>query len=95
MAIDTHLLIRYPYAQFFYVTKSDPLIAQRIKDGLKAMRKDGSFDALFQKNFGQAVAGLHLERRVVIELNNPFLPPWVPVERKELWLDPVTAGNPG
>jgi hypothetical protein len=95
MAIDTHLLIRYPYAQFFYVNKSEPLIAQRIKDGLEAMRKDGSFDALFQKNFGQAVADLHLERRVVIELNNPFLPSWVPVERKELWLDPVTAGNSG
>jgi hypothetical protein len=95
MAIDTHLLIRYPYAQFFSVSKSEPLIAQRIKDGLEAMRKDGSFDALFQKNFGQAVADLHLERRVVIELNNPFLPSWVPVERKELWLDPVTAGNSG
>jgi hypothetical protein len=93
MAIDTHLLIRYPYAQFFYVNKSEPLIAQRIKDGLEAMRKDGSFDALFQKNFGRAVADLHLERRVVIELTNPFLPSWVPVERKELWLDPVTAGN--
>jgi hypothetical protein len=95
MAIDTHLLIRYPYAQFFYVNKSEPLIAQRIKDGLEAMRKDGSFDALFQKNFGQAVADLHLERRVVIELINPFLPSWVPVERKELWLDPVTAGSSG
>jgi hypothetical protein len=95
MAIDTHLLIRYPYAQFFYVNKSEPLIAQRIKDGLEAMRKDGSFDALFQKNFGQAVADLHLERRVVIELNNPFLPSWVPVGRKELWLDPVTAGKSG
>jgi hypothetical protein len=95
MAIDTHLLIRYSYAQFFYVSKSDPLISQRIKDGLEAMRKDGSFEALFQKNFGQAVVDLHLERRVLIELSNPFLPSWVPVERKELWLDPVTAGNPG
>jgi hypothetical protein len=95
MAIDTHLLIRYSYAQFFYVNKADPLIAQRIKDGLEAMRKDGSFDALFQRNFGQAVASLHLDRRVLIELTNPFLPSWVPVGRKDLWLDPVTAGKPG
>lgn len=95
MAIDTHLLIRYSYAQFFYVNKADPLIAQRIRDGLEAMRKDGSFDALFQRNFGQAVADLYLDRRVLIELTNPFVPSWVPVERKELWLDPVTAGKPG
>jgi hypothetical protein len=59
------------------------------------MRKDGSFDALFQRNFGQAVASLHLDRRVLIELTNPFLPSWVPVGRKDLWLDPVTAGKPG
>ena len=95
MAIETHLLIRYFYAQFFYVNNAYPMIAQRIRDGLEAMRKDGSFDALFQKNFAQAVAGLHLERRVLIELKNPFVPSWVPVERKELWLDPVTVGNPG
>jgi hypothetical protein len=95
MAIETHLLIRYSYAQFFYVNKSYPLIAQRIKDGLEEMRKDGSFEALFQKNFARAVADLHLERRVLIDLKNPFLPNWVPVERKELWLDPVTVSKPG
>jgi hypothetical protein len=71
------------------------LIAQRIKDGLEEMRKDGSFETLFQKNFARAVADLHLERRVLIDLKNPFLPNWVPVERKELWLDPVTVSKPG
>src|SRR6202051_1985228 len=95
MAIETHLLIRYSYAQFFYVNKSYPLIAQRIKDGLEEMRKDGSFEALFQKNFGRALADLHLERRVLINLKNPSLPNWVPVERKELWLNPVTVSKPG
>jgi hypothetical protein len=90
MAIESHLLIRYSCAQFFCVNKYYPMIPQRIRDGLEPMRQDGSFDALFEKNFGQAVAELHLERRVLIELTNPFLPQWVPVERKELWLDPVS-----
>jgi hypothetical protein len=94
MTIETHLLIRYAYAQFFYVNKSYPGLAQRIRDGLEAMRHDGSFEALFRKNFAQALTDLHLERRVLIDLKNPFLPAWVPVDRKELWLDPVTASRP-
>ena len=74
MRIDSHLLIRYPYAQFFYVSKSDPLLAKRIRDGLEAMLKDGSFEALFREHFAQGIADLHLERRVVIDLKNPLLP---------------------
>ncbi|MFM0181508.1 hypothetical protein PQR52_23770 [Paraburkholderia aspalathi] len=88
MRIDSHLLIRYPYAQFFYVSQSEPLLAQRIRDGLEAMLKDGSFEALFREHFAQGIADLHLERRVLIDLKNPLLPSWVPLDRKELWLDP-------
>ncbi|CAE6773766.1 ABC transporter substrate-binding protein [Paraburkholderia domus] len=88
MRIDSHLLIRYPYAQFFYVSKTEPLLAKRIRDGLEAMLKDGSFEALFREHFGQGIADLHLERRVLIDLKNPLLPAWVPLDRKELWLDP-------
>ncbi|HZZ09585.1 MAG TPA: hypothetical protein VFE79_02740 [Paraburkholderia sp.] len=89
LRIDSHLLIHYPYAQFFYVSRAAPLLARRINDGLEAMLKDGSFDALFRQHFGKAIADLHLERRVVIELKNPYLPPWVPLARKELWLVPL------
>jgi hypothetical protein len=91
MQIDTHLLIRYPYAQFFYVNRSDPLLAKRILDGLEAMLKDGSFEALFRKQYSNGIADLHLDRRVVIDLKNPSLPAWVPLNRKELWLDPVNG----
>ena len=93
MRIDTHLLIRYPYAQFFYVSKTDPLLAKRLGDGLEAMLKDGSFEALFREHFAQGIADLHLERRVVIDLKNPLLPAWVPLDRKELWLDPFAGKN--
>lgn len=91
MRIESHLLIRYPYAQFFYVSKDNPRLAQRLKDGLEAMLKDGSFDALFREHFSQSIADLHLERRVLIDLKNPSLPSWVPLDRKELWLDPFAG----
>jgi hypothetical protein len=87
LAIARHLLIRYPYAQFFYVSKTEPRLAERLKLGLGKMRRDGSFDAHFGKHFAAPLAELRLAERIVIELDNPFIPSWVPIERKELWFD--------
>jgi ABC-type amino acid transport substrate-binding protein len=87
LAIDQHLLIRYPYAQCFYVSKSEPRLAARLEAGLKQMAKDGSFDALFDKYFARPLRDLRLDRRVIVDLDNPFLPAWVPLDRRELWFD--------
>jgi hypothetical protein len=87
LAIEEHLLIKYPFAQYFYVSKSEPALAERIKDGLEQMVKDGSFDVLFNKHFAKSLTDLKLGQRVVIELENPFLPASVPFGRKELWID--------
>lgn len=88
LAIDRHLLIRYPFAQFFYVSKSEPHLAARIRDGLEQMKKDGSFDAFFNQHFAHQLVDLKLRERTVIELQNPYLPAWVPLSRKDLWFDP-------
>jgi hypothetical protein len=91
LMIARRLLIKYPYAQFFYVSKSEPRLAGRLKSGLEKMLKDGSFDAVFNKHFAKTLADLKLADRVVVELENPFVPAWVPFDRKELWFDPRTA----
>lgn len=85
LAIEQTLLIKYPYAQFFYVSRSEPRLAARIKLGLEAMLADGSFEAMFQQHFAGPIAELRLSERKVIELENPFLPEWVPFGREELW----------
>ncbi len=87
LAIDRHLLIRYPFAQFFYVAKSAPRLAERLRDGLEQMLADGSFQVLFDRHFKRALADLNLGGRVVITLQNPFLPDWVPFNRPELWMN--------
>lgn len=94
LAIEQHLLIRYPFAQCFYVSKSEPHLAQRIKHGLEQMAKDGRFEALFNKHFAQPLAALKLNERVIIELNNPYLPAWVPFDRPELWYKPESGRSP-
>jgi hypothetical protein len=76
LAIEQHLVIRYPNPQYFYVAKNAPRLAERIEHGLKAMLEDGTFDAIYEKHFSAALAELKLDQRTVIELKNPFLPEW-------------------
>jgi hypothetical protein len=89
LAVEQHLLLHYPYCEAFYVSRSAPRLAARLTAGLERMRADGSFDALFARHFGKLFANLHLRQRVVIELENPSLPAWVPIKRKELWFNPA------
>jgi ABC-type amino acid transport substrate-binding protein len=87
-AIEQHILIHYPFCKVFYISRSAPRLATRLAAGLERMVADGSFDALFAKYFSKLLVDLHLRQRVVIELENPSLPAWVPLKRKELWFDP-------
>jgi hypothetical protein len=89
LAVEQHLLLHYPFFEAYYVSRSTPRLAARLTAGLERMIADGSFDALFAKHFGKLLADLHLRQRVLIELENPFLPAWVPLKRKELWFDPA------
>jgi hypothetical protein len=88
LAVEQHLLLHYSFCEAFYISRSAPRLAARLRAGLERMAGDGSFEALFTKHFGKLLADLKLRQRTVIELDNPFLPAWVPLERKELWFDP-------
>ena len=50
------------------------------------MQRDGSFDRKFDRYFAQVNGVLHLERRTVIELENPFLPAWAKTPRLDWYL---------
>jgi hypothetical protein len=88
LAVEKHLLLHYPFCRAFYVSRSAPRLAARLTAGLERMAADGSFDVFFTRHFGKLLADLKLRSRIVIELENPFLPAWVPLNRKELWFDP-------
>jgi hypothetical protein len=90
LAIDQHLLIHFPYAQYAYVSKSAPRLAERIRYGLQEMQKDGSFDQHFDKYFAQTIADFRFSKRTVIELENPFLPAWAKIPPLE-WRSSVAA----
>lgn len=85
LALDAHLVIRYPAALYFFVGKHRPELAGHIETGLEAMLADGSFTQLFRRHFGRIEEGLKLSQRHVLDLANPDLPEETPLARKALW----------
>ena len=95
IAIDTHVVIHYDTAFYYFVNNQDTALAQAIERGLEAAIADGSFDRLFYQNYANLIKRAELDKRVVIELPNPLLPPETPLGRKELWFRPAKTTNAG
>ncbi|WP_229218305.1 substrate-binding periplasmic protein [Rugamonas apoptosis] len=100
LAIDSHIVIHYPTALYYFVNRNNTQLADAIKRGLEAAIADGSFERLFNQNFGAALRQARLDQRPVIELVNPLLPNGLPLEHRDLWLMPEGAprakpGAPG
>lgn len=85
LALDAHLLIRYPAALYFFVGQHRPELARHIETGLEKMLADGSFEHLFRRHFGRVTDELNLSRRQVLELANGDLTEQTPLARKALW----------
>ncbi|WP_137939286.1 amino acid ABC transporter substrate-binding protein [Chitinivorax sp. B] len=88
VVVDRHIALHYPTAFYFFVNKRNAELARLIRSGLEKAIQDGSFDELFQAHMGPYLKAAQLEKRVVLELNNPLLPPLTPLDRPELWYQP-------
>ncbi|MTW33867.1 hypothetical protein GM655_13710 [Pseudoduganella danionis] len=85
LAVDQHILLHYPTADYFFVNKNNPALAENIRQGLELALADGSFEQLFYLHYGPGIRRAQLDKRVLIELPNPLLSPQTPLQRKELW----------
>ncbi len=74
LQIEENLLLYYPNHYYFFVNKSNPGLAARIKEGLDIVEADGSFDLLFHSipRFKWAATELLNGNRRIIPL---VLPP--------------------
>lgn len=82
---DTNLVIRYPTAFYYFVKKDNIKLADTIRDGLEKAIADGSFDALFNRQHAKLLKRAQLDKRTVLDLANPLIPPETPFHRAELW----------
>ena len=75
LKVDSQLLIVYEYPLYFYVSKKFRRLAERIKTGLEKLQKNGEFDKLFNKHFGEDLKTLALDQRKIICLQSPYIAP--------------------
>lgn len=91
LVIEKSLLLHYKFPVVFFVSKSSPHLADRLKTGLQAMTKDGTLKKLFNRHFEASLGELNLKSRRLIEIENPYLPDFVPLAASELWFDPLAT----
>tara|TARA_R110002073_G_scaffold84612_8_gene201928 strand:+ start:31955 stop:32899 length:945 start_codon:yes stop_codon:yes gene_type:complete len=87
LSIEKNLLLYYPTASYFFVSKNNPALAERLRTGLEKAIADGSFETLLLNHPINAFAlkNARMKERHMLKLVNPLLPAETPLERKELW----------
>lgn len=85
ISIHTGIILQYPTAFYYFVNRENLKLAEDIKRGLERALMDGSFDALFHKEFDHFLTKANLSQQSVFVLKNPVLPPETPLHRQELW----------
>ncbi|MBV8679169.1 MAG: hypothetical protein JO338_01840 [Aquitalea sp.] len=88
LLVDSHLVIQYPSAMYFFVSPLQPQLARTLELGLRKGLEDGRFNKLFQRYNGQYIARLELPGRTRIRLDNPLLPAATPLKDSKLWYQP-------
>ncbi|WP_339067258.1 hypothetical protein [Teredinibacter turnerae] len=85
LAIEQHLVLRYPSAFYFFVRKGDEQLAAALTKGLRTAHENGSFDELFMRHFGEYIRHSNLEQRKVISIPYPRLDERVELDKQGYW----------
>ncbi|WP_239385531.1 transporter substrate-binding domain-containing protein [Pseudoalteromonas sp. CnMc7-15] len=72
LQIVDHVVLNYPSAFYFFVSKNRPELAAHLRQGLDVLIQRGEFDALFTRYFSANLETLSLASRRHIMLANPF-----------------------
>ncbi len=83
--VDPHIALVYPTAYYFFLRNEDKHIAEIIKQGLNNAIKDGSFDNLLFKHYGEDINKSKLATRRVFRISNPNFPVGEETENPDLW----------
>lgn len=88
LQLESSLVMYYPTAMYFFVSKSNPILAKLIETGLQRAVDDGSFDVLFAQTYRKTLKDLNIPDRTLFTLENPLLPPKTPLSDERLWYFP-------
>ncbi len=89
LAIDSNVMLIYPYAMYFYVKKDNQALHDLIHRGFDMAIADGSFDKLFFSHpmIQDVMNNAHLSERTVFRISNPTMHKDTPLDVQAYWLD--------
>lgn len=71
LSILHELIIYYPHAMVFYVSGKQPMLAERIRQGLSQITVNGTLDRLLEKHFGDALDTIRSQNVNLLVLDHP------------------------
>ncbi|MYM21268.1 hypothetical protein GTP46_01215 [Duganella sp. FT135W] len=74
LAVVPDLVLYYPLPTLFYVSISEPKLAERLESGLALAKRDGSLDELVARHFQKEIKQLKSSTTRCLLLSNPTLP---------------------
>jgi len=96
LAVEKNVLIRYTAPNYYFVSKDNPELANQLTALLEEMIETGEFTELFFQDEAvkDALSKADVRNRTVFNIENPTLSADTPINRKELWFDPLEVeGN--
>ncbi len=90
LTVESSLALAYPWPVYFYVNKEHTLLAERVEEGLKRARADGSFDEFFRAHplIIAVFEQLNLEQRTLLYLCNPQHSDPALLQQSDAWIRP-------
>ncbi|MDO1581905.1 hypothetical protein [Rhizobium oryzicola] len=90
LAVEKTLILQYPSASIFYISKKRPELRDDLMRGLEAAWKDGSYEKVFSAfpDIKLAFDKGDLKTRTIIKIPNPNLPDDILAMDAKYWFDP-------
>lgn len=88
LVVEPKFAFWYPTADYFFVRNDNHELANLLTRGFELAIADGSFMKLFDNHFASLIQKAKLEKRVILHLENPYIPSETPLSRLALWYMP-------
>lgn len=90
LSIESSLVLKYRFDQFFFTARDNPALADAVREGLEAAYADGSFEASFfsHPSIRNILRLANLGGRRSIEIDNPTLSAETAAIPSKYWFEP-------
>jgi len=95
IVLENKLALVYRLPSFFFVSRENPQLAERLEKGLTAILADGSFDHFITTTYSAQLNKLGMKQRTPIYLDNPYLSKETQkiINDPTLWLNPFAKSD--